>query len=214
MNTSQRYQQVALGLLGLFVILAILIKLQFSPLMGLDRQWLAAFHASSLGQHVRVWEWLTLLGSPLVTGGFAVILALFLWRIRQLGWAAMVLTALISGDALLLVIKTFVARPRPTQMVVVDTGYSFPSGHVFSTMLVAMILATLLLSLLKANWLSWTLLSVIALGVLGVILARLGLRNHYPSDAMGSALLASGWWFQVLSIFERLRARRTLKLSK
>lgn len=214
MNTSQRYQQVALGLLGLFVILAILIKLQFSPLMGVDRQWLATFHASSLGQHIRVWEWLTWLGSPLVTGGLAVILALFLWRIRQLGWAATVLTALVSGDALLLVIKAVVARTRPAQMVVVDTGYSFPSGHVFSTMLVAMILATLLLSFLKANWLSWTLLSVIAIGVLGVILARLGLRNHYPSDVLGSVLLASGWWFQVLSIVERLRTRRTLKLSK
>jgi len=214
MDTSQRHQQLALGFLGLFVVLAILVKIRFSSLMSLDQQWLAGFHASSLGQHVRVWEWLTLLGSPLVTGGFAVVLALFLWRIRQLGWAATVFAALISGDGLLLVIKTIVARTRPAQMVVADTGYSFPSGHVFSTMLVACIVGTLLLRFLKVNWLSWTLLTVIGLVVLGVVLARLGLRNHYPSDVAGSLLLASGWWFQVLSIGERFRARRTLSLSK
>ncbi|WP_407887009.1 phosphatase PAP2 family protein [Levilactobacillus sp. N40-8-2] len=207
MAVNQRNQQLALGTLGLFGILAILVKIQFAPLMALDRQWLSGFQTSWLGQHVRLWNWLTTLGSPAITGGFAVLLALFLWRIHQRGWSLTVLTAIIGGDALLLVIKQLVGRLRPTQQIVADTGFSFPSGHVFSTMLVACIVVTLLLSFLKGNWLYWTLVAIIVIGVLGVLLARLGLRDHFPSDVLGSLLLASGWWLQVLSVFERLRGK-------
>lgn len=207
MTVNRRNQQLALGTLGLFGILAILVKIQFAPLMALDRQWLGGFQTSWLGQHVRLWDWLTTLGSPAITGGFAVLLALFLWRIHQRGWSLTVLTAIIGGDALLLVVKQLVSRIRPTQQVVADSGFSFPSGHVFSTMLVACIVVTLLFHFLKGNWLFWTILAIIAIGVLGVVLARLGLRDHFPSDTLGSLLLASGWWLQVLSIYERLQGK-------
>lgn len=204
MTVSQRNQQLALGFFGLFGILAILVKFRFAWLLGLDHQLLTAFSTSSLGQHVRLWKWLTLAGGPVVTGGLAVLLALFLWRIRQLRWAATILVALVSGDALLLIVKQLVARLRPLQPVVADGGFSFPSGHVFSTTLVALMVITLLFYLLKGNWVCWTLTGVIGLVVISVLFARLGLRNHYPSDVLGSILLASGWWLQVVSVSERL----------
>lgn len=207
MTLTQRNQQLALGFFGLFGILAILIKMQFGPLISLDHQWLAVFSGSSLGQHVRVWEWLTLLGSPLVTGGLAVVLALFLWRIRQVGWAVATLIGIIGGDGLLLVLKDLVGRVRPLQPVVADSGFSFPSGHVFSTALVAGIVITLLYQFLKSNAVFWSVTAVIVMGVIAVMLARLGLRNHFPSDVLGSVLLASGWWLQVVSVYERVVQR-------
>ncbi|AYM03820.1 phosphatase PAP2 family protein [Levilactobacillus yiduensis] len=207
MTLTQRNQQLALGFFGLFGILAILIKMQFEPLISLDHQWLTAFSGSSLGQHIRVWEWLTLLGSPLVTGGLAVVLALFLWRIRQVGWSVATLVGIIGGDGLLLALKDLVGRVRPLQPVVADSGFSFPSGHVFSTALVAGIVITLLYQFLKGNAVFWSVTAVIVMGVIAIMLARLGLRNHFPSDVLGSVLLASGWWLQVVSVYERVVQR-------
>jgi len=207
MTITQRNQQLALGCFGLFGILAILVKTEFEPLMILDRQWLTSFSSSGLGQHVRIWEWLTLMGSPLVTGGLAVVLALFLWRIRQYGWACAALVGVVGGDAVLLVVKQLVGRLRPLQQVVADTGFSFPSGHVFSTTLLACMIITLLFRFLKGSATFWSVTAVVCLVVVGVLLARLGLRDHYPSDVLGSILLASGWWLQVVSVLERVAVK-------
>jgi len=208
MTLTERNQQLALGCFGLLGILAILVKIQFEPLIQLDHQWLTAFSTSVLGQHVRVWEWLTLIGSPLVTSGLGVVLALFLWRIRQYGWSLATLTAIVTGDGLLLVIKTLVGRIRPLQQVVPDTGFSFPSGHVFSTALFVFIVWTLMMQWLGRSWLSWSVITMTAIVLLGVLLARLGLRDHYPSDVLGSLLLAGGWWLQIVSVLERVTKKR------
>ncbi|WP_143463842.1 phosphatase PAP2 family protein [Levilactobacillus enshiensis] len=211
MTLTERNQQLALGCFGLLGILAILIKVRFEPLMQLDHQWLTAFSSSALGQHVRVWEWLTLAGSPLVTSGLAVVLALFLWRIRQYGWSLATLTAIVTGDGLLLVIKTLVGRMRPLQQVVPDTGFSFPSGHVFSTALLVFIIWTLITQWLGRSWLSGGVVTLTAIVLLGVLFARLGLRDHYPSDVLGSLLLAGGWWLQIVSVLERLTKKQQQK---
>lgn len=210
----QKNQQAAFGCLGLFLILAILVKTQFAPLMRLDQRWSTSFSASALGQHVRVWEWLTLFGSPLVMSGLAVVLALFLWRIRQHSWAGVTLLGVIGGDGLLLVVKQLVGRLRPLHQVVADTGFSFPSGHVFGTVLLAAMLITLLHRFLKGNAVFWWVTALIILGVIGVLLARLGLRAHYPSDVLGSVLLANGWWLEMISLREWVVRKRQKNLVK
>lgn len=210
MTSKQYQQQLALGLFGLFGILAILVKFQFAALTQVDHQLMTQLTASGLGQHVRVLNWLTFLGSPVVTGGVAVFLALWLWRTHQPRWAALCLATILSGDALLLVIKKIVARIRPANPVIADSGFSFPSGHVFSTALVVCMVLGLLWHFLGKNWLTIGVTVVLVGFVLAVVFSRLGLRAHYPSDTLGSLLLASGWWLQMLAIFNRLTARKTV----
>lgn len=201
MTTSQRNQQLALGFLGLLGILAILVKIQAGLVLWLDQSVLAA--VAKLGPHVGLWEALTTLGSPILTGILAICLAggLFYWR--QPLWGEMVVIGLVGGDGLLLILKHLLKRPRPSLQVLVDNGFSFPSGHVFSTTLLAAMVITLLCGVLRHNWIFWVAVTMVSLIVLGVILGRLGLRNHYPTDALGSLLLAVGWWFQVMSLGER-----------
>ncbi|WP_261810709.1 phosphatase PAP2 family protein [Levilactobacillus humaensis] len=201
MTNSQRNQQVALGFLGLFGILAILVKIHAGIVFQLDQAGLDA--VAELGAHVGFWEILTTLGSPILTGGLIVILAAVLLYWRQPFWGEMVAIGLVGGDGLLLVLKHLMGRPRPSFQVIADTGFSFPSGHVFSTTLLAIMVITVLCGVLRHNWIFWLAVTMVSLIVLGVILGRLGLRNHYPTDVLGSLLLAVGWWFQVVSLGER-----------
>ncbi|MFC6275373.1 phosphatase PAP2 family protein [Levilactobacillus tangyuanensis] len=204
MSKSDRHQIIAIVVLGIFTILAILVKIQFAPLLSLDESWLERFQTSAIGQHTLIWHTVTTLGSPVITGCAMVIVSLFLMRTHQWSWAAFILATLVGGDALLLVVKHLVGRLRPIHQVIQDTGFGFPSGHVFSAALLACILITLIVRSLDLNWLSWGLIAVFSVAVIGLMLARLGLRNHYPSDVMGGVLLASGWWLQLLSLVERL----------
>ncbi|QCZ52626.1 hypothetical protein UCCLBBS449_0654 [Levilactobacillus brevis] len=209
----QYQQQIAIGCLGLFVLLAVSVMRQASWLIQVDQKLVDAINVSGLSQHVRILAWLTSIGSPAVTGGVVILLILFLWRIHQVWWAGLLTVALAGGDGLLIVLKMVIARQRPGNPVIADSGFSFPSGHVFSTMLVACMVVTLLWHWLGKNWITGGITVLIGLGVIAVLLSRLGLRAHYPSDTIGSLLLASGWWAQLLAIFQRLIRQSTISME-
>ncbi|WP_238333620.1 phosphatase PAP2 family protein [Levilactobacillus zymae] len=105
-------------------------------------------------------------------------------------------SVLLSGDAVAWLIKQLVARPRPTLPVLPASGYSFPSGHVFNAMLLALVVWQLLQHQLATGRLRVSLQGLVGLGVLLILIARVVLRAHYPSDTVASLLLATSWWVQ------------------
>jgi membrane-associated phospholipid phosphatase len=127
----------------------------------------------------------------------AIILAgWFAWKHRYLD-AVTILIALCGAVAINTIFKLVFARPRPNLFppLVMENGFSFPSGHVTASVAVYGFLAVMLwqsnhrgLALLSGAW------------VLLVAISRIYLGVHYPSDTIAAIAFASLWLIVVFYI--------------
>ncbi|GAA1974527.1 phosphatase PAP2 family protein [Microbacterium pumilum] len=108
-----------------------------------------------------------------------IITGLLIWR-RP--WAALYcVCATIASELLVLVIKNFVGRPRPTDILVVSDFGSFPSGHSANAALIATTLGIIF-------WRTWVWIAG-AVYTLLMMLSRTYLGAHWISDTIGGMLI-------------------------
>jgi undecaprenyl-diphosphatase len=123
------------------------------------------------------------------------------------GRTAVVTTSVIAaGWGASSIFKAVVARPRPPldHQLVLQYGHdSYPSGHVSITVSMVMALGVLAYG---SRWFR----PVVIVGVVLVTaqaLARLYLGVHYPSDVIGSVLVAPAGALIVIALWRRRPAR-------
>lgn len=157
-------------------------------LLGCNR---ACQSSALIWECIEDWTPLLMLATALSLGAWLVLRARTrAFRTRGLILLAVPLLAISAGEAL----KTAFARPRPmsealglvarglaTAEPLVDTR-SFPSGHVITTTAVLASLVILLSGRRAARWL--------LLGIPLLMLDRLALARHFPSDVLCGAALA------------------------
>jgi undecaprenyl-diphosphatase len=132
-------------------------------------------------------------------GAIAVVIlaaSYFAWKHRSVD-ALAILISFGGAAALNTMLKFLLTRPRPALFppLVVERGFSFPSGHVTASVAVFGYLAVLLWRSRRFGWaiLSGALIPVVAI-------SRIYLGVHYPSDALGSLIFASLWLIVVFSV--------------
>jgi membrane-associated phospholipid phosphatase len=129
-----------------------------------------------------------------------VVLAYLVFRKRYREGLFWILS--VGGSALLnLGVKTYFARDRPDlwEHIVVETSFSFPSGH-------AMGAATLATALILLTWRGrwhWPVLVLLPLFALTVGVARIYLGVHYPSDILAGFAVAVAWVSGMHSVIGR-----------
>lgn len=185
---------ISFSLFMIFVFLALAVKLPADWLLSLDTI-IQKFTTISAGSVLaKIFETVAFFGSPaavlVISAGLVVYFVIKKERVTAL-WIAF---TILGGDAVAFFVKEFVQRPRPSNIIGGESGYSFPSGHVFGTTLLVLFLIYIVAPRIKnyqnrfiVNCLLWIWLFVIAT-------SRIYLRAHYPSDIVGSILLASSWW--------------------
>lgn len=180
-------------------MLAALVTLIF---MGWSLKCWPAFHRFDQRLHNQIpnrqtsffWRAVAFIGQPKLTVGYAFILAGLVDLTADSITALWVLATLGSLDAIGIGVKRFFKRQRPQRHLAIDDGYSFPSGHVLgTTVLVLMIWALWPTPLIGMAGLIWLLL---------VVVSRLVLRAHYPSDVFSTMVMAAGW----VALFRRMYA--------
>lgn len=132
-------------------------------------------------------------GSILIAVGLA---AWFTWKKRHVE-AISVLIAFGGAVVINSLLKLLFARPRPHLFtpLVVESGFSFPSGHVTASVAAYGFLAVVLWQNKRYGW---ALLS--AVWVLLVAASRIYLGVHYPSDTIAAIASAGSWLVVVLYI--------------
>ncbi len=204
----------AVGTIGLLSCLVILLGLSWlfqevleKEAFGFDTTVLLAVHQWSNPSLDQVMLSLTRLGDPeFVVVVIILSLGLLLWR-RQRTEAKMLAIACLGALILNQGLKLFFAKPRPQLWtpLIVETSFSFPSGHALGSL----VLYGFLAYLLAVNYprLSHWIYSVAVFLVMAIGVSRLYLGVHWVTDV--AAGYAVGFlWLMVCITMLRLQTKR------
>ncbi|THF88316.1 phosphatase PAP2 family protein [Deinococcus sp. KSM4-11] len=164
--------------------------------------WYAAHRTPAL---TRIARDLAVIGGVGVLPVITVIVAALIAKYRSHAHAWFLVLALAGATLINVLAKVAFQRPRPDQLVAVliEPGYSFPSGH---TMANAAFGIALGLVFWKSRW-GWP---VMVLGVAWAVLigvSRNYLGVHYPTDVMVGFLFSVAW---VVGLYLVVRRRWTV----
>lgn len=133
-----------------------------------------------------------------------IVLMFFRMRLEALFIAVLpCLTALLTWF-----VKVLVDRPRPVDGLHGDNGFSFPSGHVSYIVVFFVFLSYLLPSLIKWRVIVITLQAMIVIPILLMMISRVYLEEHWPSDVLGSIILSGLILAPAIVLFNNMTARR------
>ncbi len=158
-----------------------------------------------------LFNWVTLFGNTLIVIGMAGIVGAFLlysktYRAQIAGLAVTLIGAASTGY----VMKILIERMRPSGLIpsLIETSFSFPSGHATAAMAFYGFVAYLLCTLFPAKKLT-VLAAAIAI-IVSVGFSRLYLGVHFPSDVLAGYILGCLWILVGIGVTERIQSRNTL----
>ena len=155
-----------------------------------DRSMMDALHGLASPGLTVTMRLITNSASGLAAAGAALAVALYLWWTEWRTEAVILLVTLASSAALGQGLKVLFARPRPHLFpwLTAAPGWSFPSGHTLTAVVLGGLL-TWLAGLRLSGWWRVALEAIIGLWIGLVGLSRVYLGVHYPSDVVASLVV-------------------------
>lgn len=188
----------------LFLILAVYIKAQNAYVAFLDSSIVDVIQKNQPGWKTLMYRGITTLVEPKLVIVWVFILAFLLWGFKFKIPALWCLATLIGGDVIATLVKDVVQRARPSAHLAIDTGYSFPSGHVFGTFLLVGMIWLILVPMISTPWRAWVVRIILIVWMGLVMISRVYLNAHFPTDTIGSVLLAYLWLQVAEGLYIRL----------
>ncbi|RHX81051.1 phosphatase PAP2 family protein [Lactobacillus helveticus] len=170
-------------LLAVSILLLLIFNIKTSRRFNLFDHWL--HHQLVKKNDGYKWQVIAFINDPKLMVVWDVLLAGLLLNEERNLTAIWVLGTLGFADASGIVMKKLIRRRRPIMHSDMENGYSFPSGHVLG----ATTMGLILLQLFAKEFGLIFIIGIVALWVM-VIISRLSLKAHYPSDIVGATSLA------------------------
>jgi undecaprenyl-diphosphatase len=152
---------------------------------------------------------LSAVGSPLVIGVFAVVLAAVIARFRDWLGLAHLVTLLLSASVVSRLLQYVWERPRPETLLsyLTVTKHSFPSAHMFGAAACYVTFAFFYARYAKGRATELAAHALAALLVVLIGVSRIYLGAHHTTDVVAG--MAGGWAFGlvVAAIFSALESR-------
>ncbi|KAA8975840.1 phosphatase PAP2 family protein [Streptococcus agalactiae] len=197
MNKKSFFQCVIL--LVSFLVLTLAVKSQSDMISYLDNITSAFFQSIRNPALTNLMTIISTVVSPLTTSLIALVILGYQYFLNQ-RIAVWLFMLFFGTNALALLLKDIIARHRPMNQLVFDSGYSFPSGHTISAFLL-MILVLVVARQRLRRVLSQVVFVIFALVILAsVIFSRLYLENHFLTDILGSLLLGASSYYGLSAI--------------
>ena len=206
MKDKQTYLTKGSFALLLFVILGYVVKFFPEQLIPLDSSIQAAIRGDLPAILTTIFRGITrLIDLPIVISWAILLTAIFYlkkWKSESL----LVAGNLSLAGILIVSLKHLYQRPRPDILhLVEEKGFSFPSGHSLAVTLLIGSLIIILGQRVKNTTIKLALQGLLGLYLISVLVSRVYLGVHYPSDVLASLCLGLGILFIEFPFYDKLR---------
>ncbi|MEW4355282.1 phosphatase PAP2 family protein [Streptococcus pneumoniae] len=193
----------------LFVILGYVVKFYPEQLAGFDQAIQTGIRGDLQVSLTRFFATITqIVSTPVVISWVVLVVGVFLWKKWQ-SEAVFLGGNLILAGVLVSLLKQVYQRPRPSiTHLVQETGYSFPSGHSLAATMVFGSLVVIAYQRIFNKKICYLVQGVFLSLILIVLISRVYLGVHYPSDVLGGALLGFGVLHLEYPFYDEWRFKR------
>ena len=206
MKDKQTYLTKGSFALLLFVILAYVVMFYPEQLIPFDSSIQTAIRGDLPAILTTIFRGITrLIDLPIVISWAILLTAIFYlkkWKSESL----LVAGNLSLAGILIVSLKHLYQRPRPEILhLVEEKGFSFPSGHSLAVTLLIGSLIIIVGQRVKSTRLKLPLQSLLGIYLVSVLVSRVYLGVHYPSDVLASLCLGLGILFIEFPFYDKLR---------
>ncbi|WP_159458177.1 MULTISPECIES: phosphatase PAP2 family protein [Listeria] len=206
-KATQKYSFLMISIICylLFLFLWIGVMFQLSFISKLDDALIPLVQGNMTDVKTQFFTILTQFGGTVAMIIFSLITVIIVWRKLGVKIAVWTGATFFLGELLLpQIFKHITLRPRPDEPLIPISGYSFPSGHATgSTTFYGFLAILLILFYLKKKSSKVIVPLLFGFFVILVMISRVYLSVHYPSDVLAGCLLGLGTIFLATFIYER-----------
>ncbi|WP_105111934.1 phosphatase PAP2 family protein [Streptococcus suis] len=202
MKNKQTHLRNASFLALAFVILGYTVKFYPEAVAGFDTAIQTLVRGNLPSTASQFWTSITVLGNTVIILTISLLLAAFFYFYKK--WkmeAYLILASFAVMGVASTALKYVYQRPRPSIEWLIDTiGYSYPSWHTASTMMIAGAVVIIIQQRMKKGALKLLLQAGLFILAALVAISRIYIGVHFPTDIIGGWLLA-GFLLSVLYPF-------------
>ncbi len=206
MKNKQTFLTKGSFALLLFVILGYVVKFHSGQLKGIDNLLQTTLRGNLPHALTVFFSSLTsLINTPVIVTWVALLLGMFLYK---KWWSEALLLGgnLVLTGLLVKLLKGVYQRPHPAlQHLVVESGFSFPSGHALASTLIFGTLLIIVSQRMQTVHTKRLLQGLLIAMILLIVMSRVYLGVHYPTDVLGSLLLGVGILYIEFPYYDKVR---------
>jgi undecaprenyl-diphosphatase len=146
-----------------------------------------------------------LITEPINVFILAILIAIALYINRKKSQAILLATTAIITALIITILKNIIQAPRPTSMLILETGYSFPSGHTTFAVVFFGLLAFIFAK--KEHNIPVIITSTIL--ILTIAFTRLYLQVHWLTDIIGGLIIGTIILVSSISIYKKEILKRS-----
>ena len=206
MKDKQTFMMKGSVALLLFMIIGYIVKFYPEMLVSFDQPIQTAIRGDLPETLTLLFRIITHLIDIPVIITWVLIVALIFYRKQWKMESYLMLGNLALAGILIVTFKNIYQRPRPEILhLVEEKGFSFPSGHSLAvTIMVGTLIVIFSQRIMNSTWRK---VVQIGLGIylVSVLVSRIYLGVHYPSDVLASLCLGLGIIFIEFPFYDKLR---------
>ena len=206
MKDKQTYLMKGSFALLLFVILGYIVKFYPNMLIGFDQPIQTAIRGDLPSSLTFLFRTIThLIDIPVIITWVLIVSFIFYRKRWKLETYLMLGNWTLAG-ILIVTFKNIYQRPRPEIVhLVEEKGFSFPSGHSLAVTLMVGSLIVILSQRIKNTTWRKVVQILLSLYLVSVLVSRVYLGVHYPSDVIASLCVGLGVLFMEFPFYDKLR---------
>ena len=206
MKDKQTFMMKGSFALLLFMIIGYIVKFYPEMLVGFDQPIQTAIRGDLPETLTLFFRAITHLIDIPVIISWVLIVAFIFYRKQWKMESYLMLGNLTLAGILIVTFKNIYQRPRPEILhLVEEKGFSFPSGHSLAVTIMVGTLIVILSQRIKNTVWRKIVQILLSLYIVSVLVSRIYLGVHYPSDVIASLCVGLGGLFMEFPFYDKLR---------
>ena len=206
MKDKQTFMMKGSFALLLFMIIGYIVKFYPEMLVSFDQPIQTAIRGDLPETLTLLFRAITHLIDIPVIISWVLIVAFIFYRKQWKMESYLMLGNLTLAGILIVTFKNIYQRPRPEILhLVEEKGFSFPSGHSLAVTIMVGTLIVILSQRIKNTIWRKIVQILLSLYIFSVLVSRIYLGVHYPSDVIASLCVGLGVLFMEFPFYDKLR---------